>query len=144
MNPFQSMFDAQKAYFASGVTRAYGWRIGQLDRMAKLLVENEAALQKAIAADFKTASQEYVFETVASIGETQFQKSQLKTWMEPEEAQLPKFLAKSGYKGIVYWGRDNLAWATTMANTASTRSPMRNPCSYRRPTRRSSTCSPLH
>jgi aldehyde dehydrogenase (NAD+) len=102
MNQFQSMFDAQKAYFASGATRAYGWRIEQLDRMAKLLVENEAALQKAIAADFKTASQEYVFETVASIGETQFQKSQLKTWMEPEEAPLPKFLAKSGYKGIVY------------------------------------------
>ena len=70
--------------------------------MAGLLVENEAALQKAIAADFKTASQEYIFETVASIGETQFQKSQLKSWMEPEEAPLPKFLAQTGYRGIVY------------------------------------------
>ena len=101
MNPFQATFDAQRSYFASGVTRIYGWR-EQLDRMAGLLVENEAALQKAIAADFKTASQEYIFETVASIGETQFQKSQLKSWMEPEEAPLPKFLAQTGYRGIVY------------------------------------------
>ena len=37
----------------------------------------------------------------------------------------------------------NLAWATTMASTASTPSPMRNPCSYHRPTRRSAICSPL-
>jgi aldehyde dehydrogenase (NAD+) len=102
MNPFQTIFDAQKTYFATGVTRTYGWRIEQLDRMAELLVENETALQKAIAADFKTASQEYVFETVASIGETQFQKSQLKSWMEPVEAPLPKFLAQTGHKRFVY------------------------------------------
>jgi aldehyde dehydrogenase (NAD+) len=102
MNPFQTIFDAQKTYFTTGVTRTYEWRVEQLDRMAQLLVENETALQEAIAADFKTASQEYVFETAASIGETQFQKSQLKSWMEPVETPLPKFLAQTGYKGIVY------------------------------------------
>ncbi|NPT61257.1 aldehyde dehydrogenase family protein [Paraburkholderia elongata] len=102
MNPFQTIFDAQKTYFATGVTRTCDWRVEQLDRMAQLLVENEAALQKAMAVDFKTASQEYIFETAASLGEMQFQKSQLKSWMEPEEAPLPKFLAQTGYKGVVY------------------------------------------
>jgi hypothetical protein len=34
MNSFQTIFDAQKTYFASGVTRTYDWRIEQLDRMA--------------------------------------------------------------------------------------------------------------
>ena len=58
MNPFKDIFDAQKAFFATGVTRSYEWRVEQLDRMAGLLAENEAALQKAVAADFKTASQE--------------------------------------------------------------------------------------
>jgi hypothetical protein len=38
MNPFQTIFDAQKTYFTSGVTRTYGWRIEQLDRMAGLLM----------------------------------------------------------------------------------------------------------
>jgi hypothetical protein len=55
-----------------------------------------------VAADFKTASQEYIFETAAPLGETQYQKSQLKAWMEPVEAPVPKFLALNGHKGIVY------------------------------------------
>lgn len=102
MNPFQDIFDAQKAFFATGVTRSYEWRVEQLDRMAGLLAENEAALQKAVAADFKTASQEYIFETAAPLGETQYQKSQLKAWMEPVETPVPKFLAETGHKGFVY------------------------------------------
>jgi aldehyde dehydrogenase (NAD+) len=102
MNPFQDIFDAQKAFFATGVTRSYEWRVEQLDRMAGLLAENDAALQRAVAADFKTASQEYIFETAAPLGETQYQKSQLKAWMEPVEAPVPKFLAETGHKGFVY------------------------------------------
>lgn len=102
MNPFQDIFDAQKAFFATGVTRSYEWRVEQLDRMAGLLAENEAALQNVVAADFKTASQEYIFETAAPLGETQYQKSQLKAWMEPVEAPVPKFLAETGHKGFVY------------------------------------------
>jgi aldehyde dehydrogenase (NAD+) len=102
LNPFQNIYDAQKSYFGTGVTRGYAWRVEQLDRMARLLSENEAAFQKAVAADFKTASQEFVFETAAPLGETQFQKSQLKAWMEPVEAPLPKFLVETGHKAFVY------------------------------------------
>src|SRR5271168_3280983 len=102
MNKFQDLFDAQKALFASGVTRTYEWRVDQLDRMARMIRENEARFQEAMAKDFKTASQEYVFETQASAGESEVQKMQLKAWMEPEEAPVPKFLAKVGYKGMIY------------------------------------------
>ena len=86
MNQFQDLFDRQKHYFATGVTRSHGWRIEQLDRMSRLVAENEAALQKAIAQDFKTASQEQIFETRACLGEVAFQKSQLDEWMKPVEA----------------------------------------------------------
>ena len=102
MNKFQEIFDAQKALFASGVTRTYEWRVDQLDRMARMIRENEARFQEAMAKDFKTASQEYIFETQASAGESEVQKMQLKGWMTPEEAPVPKFLAKNGYKGMVY------------------------------------------
>src|SRR6202050_4527590 len=102
MNKFQSIFDAQKALFASGVTRAYDWRVEQLDRMARMIRENEKRFQEAMAKDFKTASQEVIFETQASAGETQVQKSQLKEWMKPVEAPVPRFLAKLGHKGMVY------------------------------------------
>jgi aldehyde dehydrogenase (NAD+) len=102
MNKFQDIFDAQKALFASGVTRTYEWRVDQLDRMARMIRENEARFQEAMAKDFKTASQEYIFETQASAGESEVQKMQLKGWMTPEEAPVPKFLAKTGHKGMVY------------------------------------------
>jgi aldehyde dehydrogenase (NAD+) len=102
MNQFQNLFDAQKAYFASNVTRSHVWRVEQLERMGRMIKENEAALQRAIARDFKTASQEYIFETQATYLETEYQKSQLKTWMAPVEAPVPAALAKTGHKGVVY------------------------------------------
>jgi aldehyde dehydrogenase (NAD+) len=102
MNRFQDIFDAQKAYFATGVTHSYEWRVEQLDRMASMINENERRLQEAMAKDFKTASQEYIFETAASAGEAELQKSQLKGWMEPVEAPVPRFMAKTGHKAMVY------------------------------------------
>src|ERR1700735_4411396 len=102
MNRFQKIFDAQKALFASGITRTHEWRVEQLDRMARMIRENEKRFQEAMAKDFKTASQEVIFETQASAGETEVQKSQMKEWMKPVEAPVPRFLAKTGHKGIVY------------------------------------------
>ena len=99
---FQEVFNKQKDYFESNVTRSYEWRVEQIDRMARMLAENEAALQRAMVSDFKTASQEYIFETAACLLETQYQKSQLKSWMEPVEAPVPQFLAKTGHKAFVY------------------------------------------
>src|SRR5712671_6853798 len=102
MKQFQKTLDAQRMLFATGVTRSYEWRVEQLDRMARMIKENEGALQKAIASDFKTASQEYVFETLACFLETDFQKSQLKDWMAPVEAPVPRALAATGHRGFVY------------------------------------------
>src|SRR5580704_17789399 len=102
MNLFQDLFDRQKHHFATGVTRSHASRIEQLDRMTRLVAENEAALQKAIAQDFKIASQEQIFETRGCVGEVAFQKSQLDEWMEPVEAPVPRALAATGHRGVVY------------------------------------------
>src|SRR5271168_2788834 len=102
MNRFQHLFDGQKALFASNATRSHAWRVDQLDRMGRMIKENEAALQQAIAKDFKTASQEQIFETLACIGEVAFQKSQLDEWMKPIEAPVPRALAATGHSGVVY------------------------------------------
>jgi aldehyde dehydrogenase (NAD+) len=56
MNQFQKIFDAQKALFATGVTRTYQWRVDQLDRMARMIRENEMRFQQAMAKEFKAAS----------------------------------------------------------------------------------------
>lgn len=98
----QEMFDKQKAYFATDATKSYEWRIDQLDRLLRMLKENYDRFSEASKRDFKTALQENIFEVAASIGSIELMKSQLKEWMEPIEAPIPKFLAASGHKGIVY------------------------------------------
>src|SRR5262249_23344346 len=76
-NPYEPIFTAQQALFRTGATRAREWRLDQLARMERMVSENEPELQDAVKSDFKTASQEYVFETQAAIGEVAFQRSQL-------------------------------------------------------------------
>ena len=98
----QELFDKQKAYFATDVTKTYEWRMDQLDRLIRMLKENYQRFADASRMDFKTAAQENVFEVLASIATSEFAKSQLKEWIRPVEAPLPKFLAASGHKGMVY------------------------------------------
>jgi acyl-CoA reductase-like NAD-dependent aldehyde dehydrogenase len=98
----QELFEKQKAYFTTDVTKTYQWRVDQLDRLIRMLKENDKRFSEASRMDFKTALQENIFEVAASIASIEFTKSQLKEWMKPVEAPLPKFLAASGHKGIVY------------------------------------------
>jgi aldehyde dehydrogenase (NAD+) len=99
---FQDLFDKQKAYFNSDVTKTYEWRIDQLDRLIRMLKENDKRFSEASRRDFRTALQENIFEVAASIGSIELMKSQIKDWMKPVEAHIPKFLTASGHKGIVY------------------------------------------
>src|SRR6266478_1578175 len=101
MSQFQKIFDAQKALFATGVTRSYEWRVDQLDRMARMIRENEARFQQAMTKEFYTASQEYIFETAASAGEREVQKRQLKELMKTVVALVPEFLINTGHKGMI-------------------------------------------
>lgn len=98
----EELFGKQKTYFSTDVTKSYEWRVDQLDRLVHMLKENYKRFADASCKDFKTASQENVFEVSAPIATSEFAKSQLKEWMKPVEAPLPKFLAASGHKGMVY------------------------------------------
>src|SRR5438132_4702614 len=83
MNQFQEIFDKQKACFDSDATKSYEWRIDQLTRLGNLCNENAEALEAAMSSDFKTASQEKVFEIMAPVGTAAFAKQELKEWMKP-------------------------------------------------------------
>src|ERR1700739_507951 len=100
--PVQDLFDKQREYFATDVTKTYEWRGDKCDVLRRMLKENYQRFADASCKDFKTASQENAFEVSASIATSEFAKSQLKEWMKPVEAPLPKFLAASGHKGMVY------------------------------------------
>jgi aldehyde dehydrogenase (NAD+) len=98
----EELFRKQKAYFDTDATKTYEWRVDQLDRLVRMLKENYERFADASRRDFKTAAQENAFDVSASIATSEFAKSQLREWMKPVEAPLPKFLAKSGHKGMVY------------------------------------------
>jgi hypothetical protein len=44
---FQELFDKQKAYFATDVTKTYEWRIDRLDRFSCMLKENDRRFSQA-------------------------------------------------------------------------------------------------
>src|SRR5258708_18311299 len=98
----EELFGKQKAYFDTDATKTYEWRVDQLDRLVRMLKENYERFADASRRDFKTAAQENAFEVSATIATSEFAKSQLKEWMKPVEAPLPKFLVASGHKGMVY------------------------------------------
>ena len=101
-NIYENIFNRQKAYFASNITKSYEWRVDQLDRLARMLSEHTNEFYEALTRDFKTALSEKVFEVAAMLGTIEVTKSFLKSWMQPTEAPVPKFLAESGHKAVVY------------------------------------------
>jgi hypothetical protein len=101
VNKFQPIFDRQKDYFNTDATKSYEWRIEQLDRMARMLNENNEAFQEAVSKDFKTALEEKVFEVAAPLATIEFTKIAIKEWMKPTSAMVPKALAASGHTAQV-------------------------------------------
>lgn len=102
MNQFQQIFDQQKDYFLTDITKSYEWRIDQLTRLEKLLSENQAALCEALGKDFKTVYFEQVFEILGLLGTITHTKTELKKWMEPEPTDLKQALKDTGHKGYIY------------------------------------------
>ena len=102
MNRYQALLDRQKSLFLTDATKSHAWRVEQLDNMARMLRENTARLEEAVSKDFKTASQEKVFEVAAPLAVVEGTKQQLGAWMAPVEAPLPTFLAASGHQGLVF------------------------------------------
>src|SRR5215813_11808042 len=90
---FSDLFDRQRAYFNTNITKSYEWRIDQLDRLSRMLSENMDALSEAVGRDFKTAVSEKIFEVAAPLGLIEATKAQLRSWMQPvgdTRAALPR------------------------------------------------------
>lgn len=98
----KEIFQQQKAYFSTDISKSYEWRIDQLNRLERLLKENEKELCAALANDFKTVFYEQTFEILALLGTIAQVKSQLHSWMLPEPTELKQALTDSGHRGYIY------------------------------------------
>jgi hypothetical protein len=54
----EELFNRQKAYFATNITKSFEWRVVQLHRLARLLSEHANEFYDALSRDFKTALSE--------------------------------------------------------------------------------------
>jgi hypothetical protein len=63
--------------------KSYQWRIEQLDRMAKMLNENNVAFQEAVSKDFRPRYKRRSLRVAAPLATIEFTKMQFKNWMKP-------------------------------------------------------------
>jgi aldehyde dehydrogenase (NAD+) len=68
MNRYQSTIDKQREFFLTDATKSYTWRMDQLDRMERMLRENQDAFCAALYQDFGKPSFEQLFEITVPLG----------------------------------------------------------------------------
>nr|WP_199082845.1 aldehyde dehydrogenase family protein [Pedobacter sp. ASV19] len=102
MNSYQSLFDKQKALFYTDTTKTYQWRMDQLDRLEKLLTDNQKAFCMALHVDFGKPPFEQLFEITVPLGNIRYYKENLQKLMAPEQVPIPQGLEATGNKGVIY------------------------------------------
>jgi aldehyde dehydrogenase (NAD+) len=100
-NRFQSILDAQQSRFLSDVTKSLEWRIDQLDRMERMLLEHQEEFCAALYQDFCKPSFEQVFEITVPIGNIRYYRENLSELMAPQLVSIPKGLETTGNSGLI-------------------------------------------
>ena len=79
----QELVRAQRAYFDTGATRPYAFRLLQLKKLQQALRDNEQLLEQAMMQDFRKAPMEvYMCETGMVLEELRFHLKHLKGWAD--------------------------------------------------------------
>ncbi|REC77492.1 aldehyde dehydrogenase family protein [Chryseobacterium elymi] len=102
MNKYQSLFDTQKEFFYTDVSKTYEWRMDQLNRLEKMLIENQETFCQALKTDFNKPPFEQLFEITVPLGNIKYYKENLKQLMTPEPVAIPKGLEETGNRGVIY------------------------------------------
>ncbi|WP_286862237.1 MULTISPECIES: aldehyde dehydrogenase family protein [Sphingobacterium] len=102
MNRYQSIFDKQKEFFYTDISKTYAWRMEQLDRLERMLTENQEVFCQALKTDFNKPPFEQLFEITVPLGNIKYYKENLKQLMDPESVAIPKGLEETGNKGVIY------------------------------------------
>ncbi|AZA83659.1 aldehyde dehydrogenase family protein [Chryseobacterium lactis] len=102
MNKYQNIFDTQREFFFSDGTKTYEWRMDQLNRMEKFLIENQEAFCKALEKDFGKPPFEQLFEITVPLGVIKYYKENLQQLMTPQSVEIPKGLEETGNSGMIY------------------------------------------
>ena len=89
----KNVFEAQKAYFATGATRGHTFRVTQLRRLDQMIRENEDAILAALTSDLgRCDTESYIGEINFLYGEIKHSVKHLKHWMQTRKVPTPPAL----------------------------------------------------
>ncbi|RDJ19761.1 aldehyde dehydrogenase family protein [Bosea caraganae] len=101
-NRFQPLLDAQREHFLTDATKSYDWRMDQLGRMERMLLENKDAFCAALYQDFGKPPFEQLFEITVPSGVIRYYRENLRELMAPQQVAIPAGLEATGNKGVIY------------------------------------------
>jgi aldehyde dehydrogenase (NAD+) len=84
-NDLLTKLEAMRAYFKSGATKPYAFRMEQLKKLKAAIYKYEEQLHEALYQDLKKSKEEsWVTETGMVISEISAMEKELKQWMQPQ------------------------------------------------------------
>ena len=85
-----SVITNQRAFFATGKTKNYDFRVAQLQKLSALIKENDQLIIDALYADLrKPAIEAYGSEILGPLSEIKYVLKHLKAWMKPQKVGTP-------------------------------------------------------
>lgn len=85
MSSYQTLYNAQVAFFKSGATRSLAFRQQQLKKLDAVLRANEQLIDEALYKDLRKHPQEvFMTETGAVYEEIKIQLKNMRSWMRPQ------------------------------------------------------------
>ncbi|OIP75955.1 MAG: aldehyde dehydrogenase family protein [Oscillatoriales cyanobacterium CG2_30_44_21] len=89
-NDIQTIIAKQRAFFATGKTKEYDYRITQLNKLLSLIKDNDQLILDALRADLrKPAIEGFGSELLGTISEIKYLIKNLKNWMKPQKVSTP-------------------------------------------------------
>jgi aldehyde dehydrogenase (NAD+) len=82
-SPIQKLLASQRAFFSTGQTKTYEFRIGQLQKLKQAIIERQDDIVAAAKADLGRPAFEAYFE-ISALAEIKLALKKLKTWMKPQ------------------------------------------------------------
>lgn len=98
MSQIKTIMEGQRLYFNTGVTKSINFRVDNLNRLKKVIIENEAEILEAIKKDLNKAPFEaYETEIGMVLEELNFMIKNIKKWAKPKRVHPPimHFLSKT-------------------------------------------------
>ncbi|MDR1224679.1 MAG: aldehyde dehydrogenase family protein [Tannerella sp.] len=96
MSDYQKLLEKQRAFFATGKTGNIAFRIGQLEKLRRVVIEKHQDIENALYKDLRKSDFEaFATEVTAMIDEINCAVENLETWLAPVHTPSPPLFGQA-------------------------------------------------